>query len=251
MNPKALLSSQDVLEKIDDICRRRFRDENEAMECHNFVIDGLKASDYKRLRSFKGKSSLKTYLYTLTNSLATDFLRGKYGRRRIPVAVQRMGKLAETVYRLLCWRKFSFSEVYDITVIDGRYTGELRTFMKEFEPVRNAPCIENPKFVPADNPSGETVREMPASQPDPLEQLMAHLDGNRRIKAGRVIRKVTDTLSETEQLLVKLVYGSGLAVAAAARTVGMDPPGARKCLKKILNRYREALLSEGIRELSV
>jgi len=251
MDPKALLSSQEVLQKIDDVCRRRFLEENEAMECHNFVIDGLMASDYRRLRSFKGKSSLKTYLYTLVNALATDFLRSKYGRRRIPVAVQRMGHLAEKIYRLICWQKFSFGEAYDIAVMEERYEGDMMAFAAKFESVRNAPCPENPAFVSPENRSGETIHEMPTSEPDPLERLMAHLDSELRIKAGRVIHKITETLSETEQLLVKLVYGSGLPVTGAARTVGMEQPAARKCLKKILNLYREALLAEGIREVSV
>ena len=124
MDPKALLTSEDVLNKVEAVCRRRFPDQNEADECYLFVIDGLKASDYKGLRAYKGQSSLNTYLYTLINSLASDFKRQKYGRKRIPKRVSRLGEWAETVYRLVCWQRYSYKEAYDIAIIERKHTDE-------------------------------------------------------------------------------------------------------------------------------
>ena len=168
-----------------------------------------------------------------------------------------MGEFAEKVYRLLCWEKFSLSEAYDIFVIDDQYKETLREFMKEFEPVRNTPCPEEkPGFVAADEPTSVVVtrkpsgiitdEKMPRQSLNPLEQLMENLDSPRRIMAGRVIREVTNTLSEAEKSLVKLVYGDDLSVSAAARIAGLDPPAARRRLKKILAGYRKALLAKGI-----
>ena len=75
---------------------------------------------------------------------------------------------------------------------------------------------------------------------------MENLDSPRRIMAGRVIREVTNTLSEAEKSLVKLVYGDDLSVSAAARIAGLNPPAAGRRLKKILAGYRKALLAKGI-----
>jgi len=114
MGPKTLLSSRDVLEKIDEVCKRRFQDENEQMEFQKYVIHKLKEKDYKRLRSYKKESSLTTYLNPVLNNLATDFLRKKIGKWYIPVGIRRMGNLSVETYRLLCKSKFSLSEIYDI-----------------------------------------------------------------------------------------------------------------------------------------
>jgi len=118
--------------------------------------------------------------------------------------------------------------------------------MKEFEPVRNTPCPEKKNFVPTNNPSEKTMDVMMSTDPNPLEHLMENLESDRRIKAGRVIREVTNTLSEAEQSLVRLVYADDLSVSAAARVVGLNPPAARRRLKKILAGYRKALLAKGI-----
>ena len=87
MDPEKILSSGDLLVKIETVCKRRFSAENDQNECYVYVIDSLKADNFRRLRAFKGKSSLNTYLYALINSLVIDFRRKQYGRRRIPVGV--------------------------------------------------------------------------------------------------------------------------------------------------------------------
>ena len=79
--------------------------------------------------------------------------------------------------------------------------------------------------------------------------IINRFDGERRMKALEVIREVTAGLAEADQLLVRLVYGSDLSVSAGAKVVGLKPATARKRLRSLLIKYREALLAEGIREL--
>ena len=55
-------------------------------------------------------------------------------------------------------------------------------------------------------------------------------------------------LSEDDQLLIRLVYGSDQSVAAAARVIGLPASTAGKRLKSLLAKYREKLLAIGIRE---
>ncbi len=59
---------------------------------------------------------------------------------------------------------------------------------------------------------------------------------------------MTSELSDEDQILVKLVYGSDHSAAAAAKVLGISPPAARKRLKSLLIKYKAALLAEGIRE---
>ena len=46
MEPEEILSSADVLAKIEAVCRRNFFAENDQNECYVFVIDSLKADDF-------------------------------------------------------------------------------------------------------------------------------------------------------------------------------------------------------------
>ena len=248
MDPEKILSSNDLLVKIETVCHQRFSAENDQNECYVYVIDSLKADNYKRLRAFKGKSSLNTYLYALINSLVIDFRRNQYGRRRIPVGVAKLGKWAETVYRFVCWQKFTFDDAYDFLRIDGLYTGSYIEFIKETEPIRKAPCRENPAFQSIDEAHESSLKNIDDESSNPLEFLIQKLDRERRIKALKVICETTAGLSEDDQLLIRLVYGSDQSVPAAAKVIGLAASTAGKRLKNLMTIYREKLLAEGIRE---
>jgi RNA polymerase sigma factor (sigma-70 family) len=248
MDPEKILSSSDLLIKIETVCKRRFSAENDQNECYVYVIDSLKADNFKRLRAFKGKSKLNTYLYSLINSLVIDFRRKQYGRRRIPAGVAKLGQWAETVYRFVCWQKFSFDDAYDFLRIDGMYSGSYIDFIKEIELIKKAPCRENPAFQSIDETPESSFKNMNAEGSNPLDFLIQKLDREKRIKAIKVIRETTVEFSEDDQLLVRLVYGSDQSVAAAARVIGLPASTAGKRLKSLLTKYREKLLAVGIRE---
>ena len=248
VDPEKILSSSDLLIKIETVCKRQFSAENDQNECYLYVIDSLKADNFKRLRAFKGKSKLNTYLYALINSLVIDFRRKQYGRRRIPAGVAKLGKWAETVYRFVCWQKFSVDDAYDFLRIDGLYSGSYRQFIKEIEPIKKAPCRENPAFQSIDETRESSFKNINAEGSNPLEFLIQKLDRENRINAIKVIRETTVELSENDQLLVRLVYGSDQSVAAAAKVCGLAASTARKRLKSLLTKFREKLLAVGIRE---
>jgi RNA polymerase sigma factor (sigma-70 family) len=248
MDPAAILASRDILQKIEAVCSRQFSAENDRDECYVFVIDSLKADDFKRLRAFKGKSKLSTYLYSLINSLVIDFRRKRYGRRRVPAAVSKLGTWAEAVYRLVCWQKFSFDDAYDFLRVDGLYAGSYGQFMQEIETIRNAPCRENPTFRSIDELSGDAVQTANDSVANPLEHLIQALDREKRITALRVIRATTEGLAEPDRILVRLVFGSDQPLSAAAKIIDLSASAARKRLKTLLVKYRKNLLAVGIRE---
>jgi RNA polymerase sigma factor (sigma-70 family) len=248
MDPAKILASRDILEKIDAVCRRQFSAENDQNECYIFVLDSLRADHFKRLKAFKGKSKLSTYLFSLTNSLVIDFRRKRYGRRRIPAAVSKLGKWAETVYRLVCWQRFSFDDAYDFLRSDGLYESDYERFRQEIVPIQNAPCRENPTFQSIDGLDGDPWRDLDETGSNPLEALIQKLDRERRIKAIKVIRETTKKLPERDQLLVRLVFGSEQPVRVAANIIDLSTSAARRRLKRLLMQYKESLLAVGIRE---
>ena len=135
----------------------------------------------------------------------------------------KLGKWAEAVYRFVCWQKFSFDDAYDFLRIDGLYRGSYIEFIKEIEPIKKAPCRENPAFQSIDETSESALNNINAESSNPLEFLIQRLDREKRIKAIKVIRETTVEFSEDDQLLVRLVYGSDQSVAAAAKV--MRPSG--------------------------
>jgi RNA polymerase sigma factor (sigma-70 family) len=248
INPEETLASSEILEQIEAVCKRHVYTENDRNECYIFVLDSLKAENFKRLRAFQGKSKFSTYLYSLVNALAIDFKRKRYGRRRIPAAVAKLGKWAEAVYRMVCWQKFSVDDAYDLLQIDGLFHGSYQQFQQAIEPIQKAPCRDNPSFMSLDDASGHPLGKMSDADSNPLEKLIQKLNRERRTMAVKVIRETTDGLPENDQLLVRLVFGSEHPVRAAAKIIGLSASAARRRLKRLLLKYRENLLAAGIRE---
>ena len=248
MKPEEILASSDILEKIEAVCQRHFSAENDRDECFVFILDSLRADNFKRLRAYEGKSKFTTYLYTLINSLVIDFRRKRYGRRRIPATVLKLGRWAEAVYRLVCWQKFSYDDAYDFLQIDGLFEGNYEQFMRAIEPIQKAPCREDFTFKPIDALGRDPLNCIDGTDANALEVLIQKLDEQRRMHALKVIRETTKILPEADQLLVRLAYGSGHSLRAAAKTVNLSPSAARKKLQGILINYRKKLLAVGIRE---
>jgi RNA polymerase sigma factor (sigma-70 family) len=248
IDPEEILASRDNLAKIEAVCQRHFYTENDRNECYVFVLDSLRAENFKRLRAFRGKSKFSTYLYSLVNSLAIDFRRKRYGRRRIPTAVVKLGKWAEAFYRLVCWQKFSVDDAYDFLQVDGQFEGSYEQFRQEIVPIQKAPCRENPSFASIDDDNRDSFRNLSVADSNPLEKLIKKLNRERRVKALKVIRETTDSLPENDQLLVRLVFGSEHPVRVAAKVIELSASAARRRLKNLLIKYRENLLAAGIRE---
>ncbi len=247
IDPKALLSSPETIRKITNKCKYNFSDENEAGECFNYIIDGLKADDYRRLRLYQGKSRPETFLFTTVNRMVVDFRRQRYGRRRIPVQVSNQGNWAERVYALVCWEKFTYDDAFHFISDEKLFSGSYTDYIAGIEPIRTAPCKENPFFQSLDGHKGNPVDIEAATTENPLEQLIAKLDRDYRIAAIGIIKETMATLSDDDQLLVRLVYGSDNKVAAAGRAIGVDNAStARRRLNNLLLQFREALLKNGI-----
>ncbi len=237
-DPATILSSREILSKIEAICKRHFADENEQNESYVFILDHLKADNFRRLRAYRGQSRLTTYLDSLINALIVDYRRKTYGRRRIPAGVLKLGKWAEAVYRLVCWQKFSFDDAYDILQVEDLFTGPYERYIKAIGPIREAPCRENPAFQSLNEEFAGVAENPHGADANPLEALIDKLDRQRRGQALKIIRAATKTLSQDDQLLIRLVYGAEQPVNAVAGMIGLSASSARRRLKRLLNHFR-------------
>ncbi len=246
MRPERIIATQETLEKIERACKRQFSDSNLSDECYLFVLDGMQADDYKRLRAFKGKSKLSTFLHTVIKTLILDFARWKFGRKRIPAFVERIGNWAITVYKLICWKKYSDTEAYELLRLDASYTTSFETFLQEIAPIKDAPCPQQIQFKSVSS-AIQDIEDCPDEQANPLDLLLEQQNYEQRIIAAHVIRDVTASLPEKDQLLIKMHLGSDIPLSTAARSLGMSYGKARYRKEILVSLYKEKLFAKGIR----
>ena len=244
----AELLTEENIDKIEKNCQKWFFDENEGLECFNYILDALKEDDFRRLKAFTEKSSPGAFMNTVSSNLIIDFKRKKYGRRRFPEAVSRMGQWARAVYRYVCWQKFSYDDAFHLvkTEPDPLYSGTYDDYLIDIESLAKVKCRQHPEFEYLEdyhNPPG-SVNNL-----NPLDQIIEQLDFEQKATAVAVLKKTFLSLDEEERFIIDKLYHSSIKPGQVARMLGIDTRRLSRRRRKILLKYKEALLEQGIRKL--
>lgn len=247
MNFQSLLSSDTMLELIQKKCQGNFSDQNDQDECYLFILNELEAGNYSRLSKSYSESQSVAYISTVVNNLVVDFRRKKYGRRRFPALIKRLGEFAEAVYRYVCWQKFTYADAYDFVLIDNLYTGSWNDFLLDIEEIRTAPCAQNPQFVSPHTNGNDMFENIPTEELNPLDMLVEKLDQGKKSVAIEVVRDTLNAMSEADRLLIRLIYGDDHKKSQAAKVLGISPQKAGRRLKTLLLNIKENLFKKGVR----
>ncbi|MDD5543290.1 MAG: sigma factor-like helix-turn-helix DNA-binding protein [Acidobacteriia bacterium] len=89
---------------------KSFHDVDMASDFNLFVYEALAANNFKKLKSFKFRCKLSSYLVTLLGNLKSDFTRSKFGRRTLPERIKRLPEFAQSLFKMRFWENLSFEE---------------------------------------------------------------------------------------------------------------------------------------------
>lgn len=102
---------------VEKISKKNFSHNKEecdkGMDLYAFTLEQFQ----KRLTSYKGLSSLKTYLTSAFKYIRQDFAREKYSRITIPVSLNDLSSEEKEIYKLICQSK-SFEDLLEKTEKD-------------------------------------------------------------------------------------------------------------------------------------
>ncbi len=89
---------------------KSFHDIDMASDFNLFVYESLAANDFKKLKSFKFRCKLSSYLVTLMGNLKSDFTRTKFGRKTLPERIKRLPEFSQSLFKFRFWENLSFEE---------------------------------------------------------------------------------------------------------------------------------------------
>jgi DNA-directed RNA polymerase specialized sigma24 family protein len=89
---------------------KSFHDIDMASDFNLFVYQSLAANNFKKLKSFKFRCKLSSYLVTLLGNLKSDFTRVKFGRKTLPERIKRLPDFAQSLFKLRYWENLSYQE---------------------------------------------------------------------------------------------------------------------------------------------
>ncbi len=237
--------------------RRRFGDSPDAEAAFNHALDAVSADDWARLRKgYRGTGSAEGFFAITFLNLLEDYAVRKYGRRRPPQWVQRLGPPWTRIYELLCLRRQAPEAIVALLHGEDRHPpDQLRQAIRE---VRGR--IPDCGIRVGEEAAGEATPE-PGDDATPLSALegsdLAHLLGTLAGLLGGTAPAVPAraslaalgralSLEARERLLLRLVYQENCTIPEAARHLDLNERTARRVHGRVMERLRSALAEHGI-----
>ena len=211
------------------------------------VLDHLQEDDYRRLREFKGNSSITTYLTAIISRLVVDIVRSRTGRNRAKERAERFGELGLRTYELVIQRGHSIAEVVDILQTNhgiAATEAQLQSMLDEMQG-RKPRHQSDAESETAWSDSGELV----SIQRSTPEQKVSEKEQERRRR--EILKQVLDSMSGEEKLIIRLRFPldeekDPLEPVAIAKMLGITPQEVERRTRRILTSCRELLLKQGI-----
>ncbi|MGE0918346.1 sigma-70 family RNA polymerase sigma factor [Trichlorobacter lovleyi] len=211
------------------------------------VLDHLQEDDYRRLREFKGTSSITTYLTAIISRLVVDIVRSRTGRNRAKERAERFGELGRRTYELVVQARHTISETVEILQINYGMiadAGQLQAILGEMQG-RNSRYPSDTDHETAWNDSGELV----SIQRDTPEQKLA--DKQQDKKRKEVLKQVLDSMTAEDKLLVRLRFPlddatDPLDAITVAKMLGLNQQEVERRTRRVLTTCRELLLKQGV-----
>lgn len=221
-----------IEEIIASIGRRKGMD---AAAIEEFAADAklrLISDDYAIIRAFRVRSSFKTYMTAVVARLLLDYRNREWGKWRASAEAERLGEVAVELERYLYRDGLTFDEAF----------AEL--------------AKRHPELIRAgaEALAARLRRRVRRRNVDLGEaRMVSTFDDELSMDRVRLAKKLSVvmsgyivTLTEEDQILLRLRFGSGMSVAEIARSLQLDQPVLYRRLYKLFDELRAVLGREGI-----
>ena len=237
----------DNLEKIEKLVRisgrRHHLSPVEQQDFAGYVNVELLKDDCATLRKFQNRSSWWTFLASVIEKLALDFLIQKWGRWRPSAMAEKLGPIAVILDRLVHRDGHPLDEAIAIVRAHhavGLTDGELRAM---WERIPSRPRMTEVGEEAAAGVSSTESSEVRVEQAE-RKQEIARLE--------RVLHEAFQHLAAQDRVMIALRYDHGLSVAEIAKVMNSSVPTLHRRLDRSLKELRATLSRNGFdpREIS-
>jgi RNA polymerase sigma factor for flagellar operon FliA len=190
--------------------------------------------DYRVLRKFQGRSSVRTYLTSVISRLCLDLRNSQWGKWRPSAEARRAGPLAIRLEQLLDRDGHTISEAYELMA--SASAGALDR--REFEQlVERLPRRGRREFEPI-----EFAGDLPAYS----AKADAQVEDRERQRVRNVLKATVATLEAQERLLLVMRFDDGRKMAEIAAILGINQKTLYARTERLLQRLRKRLVAAGI-----
>jgi RNA polymerase sigma factor (sigma-70 family) len=209
---------------VASVARRRRLSREDADELRSLVSLKLVGDEYRVLRAFKGRSTLRTYLTVVVTRVCLDFLIARRGKWRPSAAARRGGATAMRLEKLIARDGWSFDQACEVLRINEQVAATPR----ELEDIAaTLPVRERPRLVGMDALEF-LAPSVPAIDDERSEAELV------RARVQETLALVLEELTPDDRLLIQLRFTENLSVAQIARALHGDQKALYRQFNRIL-----------------
>lgn len=271
---QAIIFSPQQYERLDTLARKKIWDDNLAFEAKDHILQKWQESDWKKLKTFQGRSKPSTFLTTVYNSALIDRHRELFGRCEPKTWIKKLGSLWSKIFKKLCCEVRTEQEISDRLSSDEHSPAQVREICQQILQ-RDPHCQahgtreETGHF---DQTASDALAESASLEAGLMQEetqyfidVLGHVLGFNEAAVNDasaddpppkntavVLPEQLDiSLSDEEIIVLRLVYHSNLKIPKAAVMMGKSENQVRyihKCAVEKLASSR--LLNEAVDNLS-
>lgn len=225
------------------VCAREAISGTEAEDFISSVRMKIIEDDYAVLRRFRGESAVKTYLAIVVSRLFVDYVRDLRGQWRSSAAAERLGAPARELERLVHRDGYTVQQAGEklrtagLTTLSDAELARLLASLPFRGPLR--PAVEA-------QPDAVLNATVGSSRAD--ERVVAAEWETRHAEVMEALGRALGGLEPEDQLIVRLHFGEGLALADVARALRLEQKPLYRRVQRLRTRLRTSLESAGLRE---
>ncbi|MBI5191193.1 MAG: sigma-70 family RNA polymerase sigma factor [Nitrospirae bacterium] len=228
------------------------------------VMEHLAADDFRVIREYKGRASIKGYLNVVIANKVVDIYRSREGRSRASEEARKYGEAGIRLYALVFTDGLPVEEAHAIIVREKLFSGDVETLRDMADRIgarrthaHREVSLDAPAPGPEDDGGGgqggyymrvlsdESGRINAADgTPGPEGE---YLDKEKEHIKAEALAEAVRSLDPEERLMVKLRYVDGKDVREVARAIGSTEKNTYRKLSNMLEKCRKALSRKGVK----
>lgn len=274
----ALVFNEASMKAFEKLAKKRFNEGVLAEEAVTHVLEGLSANDWGRCKAFKGNARPTTYLYSLASNLIEEFARQRFGRPRPPTWLQEQGELWVQMWKLLCLERQLLPSILDRLCANGAREASFLENVARTIKARMPNCglsamdhqltedismISDAQQSAADPDESEFAHENAEitevvimlrsvlAEPASATDFSAETRASARdyvVERAAQLRRLKEelTLTDEENVLLRMIFVDGFSKSAASKAMGMPSHQAGRIANAALARIGAAMRNCGL-----
>lgn len=250
MDKKTLTEEDGIY--IRGICIGSFNKNKElANDCFLYVWEKLHEDESRRIRTFKGDSSFRTFLYSVTNKLVVDFRRTQFGYKVLPKYFWEFDEINRYIFKLFfyqnltpVWAENSIQAEFKISQEEAqKRVDEVEKRMRESRLRLEIPGEKQPVLL------GEEV-DIIASEDkgvNPEESIIEVEVEQKRKRVLEILKEEVQKLDPEDALILQLYFEHGLTAKEISGAIpGVKEKNVYKRIERTLKNLRKYIQEKDV-----